>query len=137
MALGTFSSRILGLVREQVMASMFGASGLTDAFTVAYRVPNMLRDLFAEGAFSSAFVPVFTEAKTRSDKDAKQLLWSLFILLGSITSIISVLIMIFAPQVVHFMTEASFVSDPERFKVTVMLVRIMAPFLVVISIASL
>ena len=137
MALGTFSSRILGLVREQIMASMFGASGLTDAFTVAYRVPNMLRDLFAEGAFSSAFVPVFTEAKTRSDKDAKQLLLSLFILLGSITSIISILIIIFAPEVVHFMTEASFVSDPERFNITVTLVRIMAPFLVVISLAAL
>ena len=63
MAVATFSSRILGLVREQAMAAIFGASGLTDAFTVAYRIPNMLRDLFAEGAFSSAFVPIFPQRR--------------------------------------------------------------------------
>jgi len=60
MAVATFCSRILGLVREQIMAAYFGASGLTDAFLVAYRIPNLLRDLLAEGAFSAAFVPTFT-----------------------------------------------------------------------------
>ena len=74
MATATFSSRILGLVREQVMAATFGASGITDAFTVAYRVPNMLRDLFAEGAFSSAFVPVFTKVRQLGDREARTLL---------------------------------------------------------------
>ena len=65
MGLATFCSRILGLVRELLLASYFGASGMTDAFFVAYRIPNLLRDLFAEGAFSAAFVPVFTQTKVQ------------------------------------------------------------------------
>ncbi len=74
-------SRILGLVREQVLAFMFGASGMTDAFYVAFRIPNLLRDLFAEGAFSAAFVPTFIEAKGEDKESARRLLWSLFIVL--------------------------------------------------------
>src|SRR6059036_288613 len=57
----TLLSRVLGLVREQVMATLFGAGLATDAFNVAFRIPNLLRDLFAEGAMSSAFVPTFTD----------------------------------------------------------------------------
>ena len=88
MASGTFLGRILGLVREQVMAFYFGASGMTDAFLVAYRIPNLLRDLFAEGAFSSAFVPVFTE-KMRSGipGQARALLWTLFVALLGVTGL--------------------------------------------------
>jgi putative peptidoglycan lipid II flippase len=137
MALATFSSRILGLVREQVMAANFGASGLTDAFTVAYRVPNMLRDLFAEGAFSSAFVPVFTKAKIENEKLARTLLWSMAIILGLITLILSGLIMVFAPEVVLLMTDQEFTADPQRMALTVQMVRIMAPFLTLISLAAL
>ncbi len=67
----TLLSRVLGLVREQVMASWFGAGFATDAFNVAFRIPNLLRDLFAEGAMSSAFVPTFTEYQhTRSQDEA-------------------------------------------------------------------
>ena len=73
MAIATFSSRVLGLVREQVMAAMFGASVVTDAFNVAFRIPNVLRDLFAEGVFSSAFVPIFTTVITKDEKKAKEL----------------------------------------------------------------
>src|SRR5256885_2194507 len=61
----TLLSRVLGLAREQVMAILFGAGFATDAFNVAFRIPNLLRDLFAEGAMSSAFVPVFTEVRER------------------------------------------------------------------------
>ena len=68
MASATFTSRILGLVREQGIAMIFGASFLTDAFWVAYRIPNMLRDLFAEGSFSSAFVPVLSEENNKSEQ---------------------------------------------------------------------
>src|SRR5580765_945663 len=60
-SIATMASRVLGLAREQVMAAFFGAGFATDAFNVAFRVPNLLRDLFAEGAMSSAFVPTFTE----------------------------------------------------------------------------
>ncbi|MBK24283.1 MAG: murein biosynthesis integral membrane protein MurJ [Halobacteriovorax sp.] len=137
MAVATFSSRILGLVREQVMAATFGASGITDAFTIAYRVPNMLRDLFAEGAFSSAFVPIFTEAKLKNEDEARRLLWSLFVLLGSITLFLSIGIFFFADPIVHFFTNEKFTSDPERLNLTINLVKIMSPFLVFISLAAL
>src|SRR5437868_14328312 len=69
MGIATFFSRILGLVREQVFAVMFGAGDATDAFNVAFRIPNLLRDLFAEGAMSSAFVPTFTEYQVRRGED--------------------------------------------------------------------
>jgi putative peptidoglycan lipid II flippase len=137
MASATFSSRILGLVREQVMAATFGASGITDAFTVAYRVPNMLRDLFAEGAFSSAFVPVFTKVRLLGEKEARTLLWSMAIILFLLTGVIAAAVMYFAPQVVHLMTDKDFVADPERFELTIQMVRIMAPFLTLISLAAL
>ena len=61
MSLAVFASRILGLVREQVFAGLFGAGFAFDAYVVAFRIPNLLRDLFAEGALSSAFVTVFTD----------------------------------------------------------------------------
>ena len=64
-SLATMASRILGLVREQVVAFLFGAGVATDAFNVAFRIPNLLRDLFAEGAMSAAFIPTFTETMTR------------------------------------------------------------------------
>ena len=82
MAIATFLSRILGLIREQAMAAVFGAGSITDAFTVAYRVPNMLRDLLAEGSFSSAFVPLFIEERLKDPYKARVLLWSVFVLVG-------------------------------------------------------
>lgn len=136
MAIATFFSRILGLVREQVMAAFFGASGLTDAFLVAYRIPNLLRDLFAEGAFSSAFVPTFVEANQESHELSRQLLWSLFILLILITGSLSLGIYIFAPELIAIFAP-SFVADPEKFEITVTLTRILSPFLVFVSLAAL
>ena len=136
MAVATFSSRILGLVREQVIAAMFGASGLTDAFFVAYRIPNLLRDLFAEGAFSSAFVPVFTEIRHRDPQAARRLMWSLFILLGGITALISLLMIIFAPQLITLFAP-KFVEVPDKFELAVNMTKIMAPFLVLVSLAAL
>src|SRR5215471_14902183 len=64
----TMTSRVLGLVRDQVLASLFGAGNAMDAFNVAFRVPNLVRDLFAEGAMSAAFVPVFMRELTRGGK---------------------------------------------------------------------
>lgn len=136
MAIATFLSRILGLVREQVMAAYFGASGITDAFLVAYRIPNLLRDLFAEGAFSSAFVPTFVEANQESQEKSRELLWSLFWLLTFITGIISILMAIFAPELIEIFAP-SFTKDPEKFQITVTLTRIMSPFLTFVSLAAL
>jgi len=137
MAIATFSSRILGLVREQAIAAVFGASGLTDAFQIAYRIPNMLRDLFAEGAFSSAFVPTFTGLRLKNEKLAKSLLWSMAVLLVLITGVLSTVIIIYAPEIILMLTKEVFNSDAARFNITVQLVRIMAPFLVLISLAAL
>src|SRR2546428_963066 len=83
----TLLSRVLGLVREQVMATLFGAGLATDAFNVAFRIPNLLRDLFAEGAMSSAFVPTFTEyLEKRGEAEAwafgRQLMVTLFSVLA-------------------------------------------------------
>src|SRR3982751_2210231 len=64
----TFSSRILGFIRDMVLARLFGATAAADAFFVAYRVPNLLRELFAEGSMSAAFIPVFAEYQTRKSK---------------------------------------------------------------------
>ena len=136
MAVATFFSRILGLVREQVMAMYFGASGLTDAFLVAYRIPNLLRDLFAEGAFSSAFVPTFVEANQESKEAANELMWSLFWLLTFVTGTLCLGIAVFAPQLVTIFAP-SFVGDAEKFDLTVNLTRILAPFLMFISWAAL
>ncbi|MFP5387175.1 MAG: lipid II flippase MurJ, partial [Bacteriovoracia bacterium] len=128
MAIATFFSRLLGLVREQVMAAYFGASGVTDAFLVAYRIPNLLRDLFAEGAFSAAFVPTFVEANQDSQKESRILMWSLFWLLFLITGTISLAIAVFAPELISIFAPA-FLKNPEKFELTVNLTRIMAPFL--------
>ncbi|MEI8346099.1 MAG: murein biosynthesis integral membrane protein MurJ [Pseudomonadota bacterium] len=136
MSVATFLSRILGLVREQVTAAFFGAGANTDAFWVAYRIPNLLRDLFAESIFSSAFLPIFTEIRQKDEAAAKRLLWSTFTLLAILTGIISLLIMIFAPQVTMLFAP-KFAHDPQKFELTVLLTRIMAPFLVLVSLAAL
>ncbi len=136
MATATFVSRILGLFREQAQAWVFGASGITDAFLIAYRIPNLLRDLLAEGAFSSAFVPTFTEIRQKDELRARRLMWSLFILLGSVTGTISLAIMIWAPQLAHLFAP-EFVNKAEKFQLTVQLLRIMAPYFLLVSIAAL
>ncbi len=134
MAIATFCSRILGLVREQLIAATFGASGLTDAFYVAYRIPNLLRDLFAEGAFSSAFVPIFTESKIK--QNSKETFQAAFWTLLIITGLLSVVIFFASPVLVGLFAP-SFKSDPEKFQLTILMVRVISPFLLVISLAAL
>lgn len=138
MSIATFSSRILGLVRELALAAIFGASGWTDAFNVAYRIPNMLRDLFAEGSFSAAFVPIFSKCKNnpKSEQAPTSLLWSSFLLVTFLTGLVVIGIEIFAEQIVTLMTSQAFVSNTEKFEITVQLVRIMAPFLTLVSWAA-
>ena len=137
MALATFCSRILGLVREQALAAVFGASGLTDAFTVAYRIPNLLRDLFAEGAFSSAFVPIFTEAGKRDEQSARRLFWSMFVVLLVVTGLISIFMIWKAQWLVLLATDDLFARDFERVALATSLLKVMAPFLTLISLAAL
>ena len=79
MSVATFISRILGYVKDMILAGLFGASGAADVFFVAFRIPNLLRELFAEGSMSSAFVPVLTEYRTKQgEEEAKRLVSSTF-----------------------------------------------------------
>lgn len=136
MAVATLTSRVLGLVREQAIAMMFGASFLTDAFWVAYRIPNMLRDLFAEGNFSSAFVPVLSEELHQSEEAGRDLFWSVFFLLGIITTSVSACVLFFSAEIIEVIAPP-FSSNPEQFQIASNLVKIMAFFLPCVSLAAL
>ena len=104
---------------------------------MAYRIPNMLRDLLAEGALSSSFVPVFVKEHLRDKSRAASLLWSLFILLLLTTGLLSGLLILGAESVVRLVTSDSFASEAEAFQLTVTLTQIMAPFLCFVSLAAL
>ncbi|MBI4796167.1 MAG: murein biosynthesis integral membrane protein MurJ [Deltaproteobacteria bacterium] len=136
-SIAVFASRILGLVREQVFAALFGAGYAFDAFVVAYRIPNLLRDLFAEGALSSAFVTVFTEyrqlrGEERTWRLANNVLVCLSLLVGGV-----VLVGMFcSPEIVGLMARG-FILVPGKLGLTTLMTRIMFPFLLLISVAAL
>jgi putative peptidoglycan lipid II flippase len=137
MGVATLISRVFGLIRELLIAKYFGANGLTDAFFVAYRIPNLLRDLFAEGAFSSAFVPIFTETKIKKDfaesnKLFNRSFWCLFL----ITISISVFIYLFAEPIILIFAP-DFADEPAKLQATLEMLKIVAPFICLISIAAL
>src|SRR6478672_11166488 len=119
MGLATFFSRILGLVREQVFAVMFGAGDATDAYNVAFRIPNLLRDLFAEGAMSASLVPTFTQTRVQEgDARAWRVAGLVFRVLFITVSILAILGVIFAPQLVGLYASA-FQKIPGKFELTV------------------
>jgi putative peptidoglycan lipid II flippase len=133
----TFSSRILGFVRDMVLANLFGATPAADAFFVAYRVPNLLRELFAEGSMSSAFIPVFTEYQTqKSNRDAWELASAVFTTLLTIVTGITILGVILASGIVWLLAPG-FHDDPAKLGMTTLLTRIMFPYLIFISLAAL
>lgn len=132
----TFASRIFGLVREQTFAYLFGAGFATDAFVAAFRIPNLLRDLFAEGALSAAFVPVFTDTMTNRGKpEAFRLANRLANVLIVSLSVIVLLGIFFTPALVHVIVPG-FGSIPGKTELTVTMARIMFPFLLLISMAA-
>ncbi|PIP41501.1 murein biosynthesis integral membrane protein MurJ [Candidatus Desantisbacteria bacterium CG_4_10_14_3_um_filter_40_18] len=133
----TMLSRILGLVREQVFAFMFGASAVNDAFVAAFRIPNLLRDMFAEGALASAFVPVFTDVmKKRSLQDAFRVANLTINALLLILSVITILGIIFTPAIVGVIAPG-FAEVEGKTQLTITLTRIMFPFLILVSLAAL
>lgn len=134
--IAVFVSRILGLIREQVLAYFFGAGKSMDAFVVAYRIPNLLRDLFAEGALGAAFVKVFAsvlekEGKEEGFKKARILISNFSIIVGCI-----VLSGIIGAEFIVKGIAPEFTKNQEKFELTVNLTRIMMPFLLFISLAS-
>src|SRR5262249_1428450 len=132
----TFLSRILGLLRDQVFAAWFGAGTAADAFSMAFRGPNLVRDLFAEGAMSASFVPTFTEWRERQGDDAawalgRQLMSTLLAVLLALCA----LGWVFAPQLIGLMA-GGFGAVPGKLALTVWLTRIMLPFLPAVALAA-
>jgi len=132
----TLISRVLGFIRDQVFAIVLGAGPLTDAFFVAFKIPNFLRRLFAEGAFAQSFVPVFTEYKeTRSRADLLALAARVSGTLGLILILLSVLGSLFAPTLVNVFAPG-FGADDERRELTAQMLRITFPYLFFISLVA-
>lgn len=133
----TFVSRILGLAREMVIAYVFGANATTDAFWVAFRIPNFLRRLFAEGSFSVAFVPVLTEFKeTRSHAELKELVTRTAGTLGAILLVVTALGIAGAEWIAGGFAPGS-IDQPVKFALTTDLLRVMFPFLLFVSMTAL
>ena len=134
--LATITSRILGLVRDQVLAFYFGAGDANDAFRVATRIPNLVRDLFAEGAMSAAFVPTFTRELTLHGREPSwRLASSVINALLIVTGVIVVLGMVFAGPLVRLFA-AEFAGVPGKIELTIYLTRIVFPFLTLVAVAA-
>lgn len=133
-SLMTMLSRILGLVRDMVLMAVFGAGGLMDAFLAAFKIPNFLRRLFAEGAFSQAFVPVLTEYKETKDLASVKLLISRVSgVLGLILLILTVAVIILSPYVITLFAPG---FDDEKTKIASDLLKITFPYLFFISMTA-
>ncbi|MBI3400528.1 MAG: polysaccharide biosynthesis C-terminal domain-containing protein [Acidobacteria bacterium] len=134
--IATLASRVLDLARDQVLAALFGAGNDMDAFIVAFRIPNLVRDLFAEGAMSAAFVPAFTRELTRGGKDAAWRLGNNVInALLVVTGVLVALGIVFAGPLVR-MYAGDFASVPGKLELTVQLTRITLPFLTMVALAA-
>src|SRR5580658_3523784 len=128
-------SRVLGLAREQICAALFGGGAAMDAFTAAFRIPNLLRDLFAEGALSTAFVTTFSKTIARGgDAAAWRLADKVATLAAIVLSVICLLGIVFSAQLVAALAPG---FDPGKAALTTTLTRIMFPFILLVSLAAL
>jgi len=134
--LAVLCSRVLGLIREQIFAGLFGAGKNLDAFLMAFRLPNLLRDLFAEGALSTAFITTFSG---KIAKEGDESAWGLANRIATLTAVfmsaVTLLGIIFAPQLVDLLTWWSW--PPDKTALTILLTRIMWPFMLLVSLAAL
>ncbi|NKI74076.1 murein biosynthesis integral membrane protein MurJ [Dickeya sp. CFBP 2040] len=132
----TLLSRVLGFARDAIVARVFGAGMATDAFFVAFKLPNLLRRIFAEGAFSQAFVPILAEYKSQQGEEATRTF--LAYVAGMLTLILALVTaagMVAAPWVI-MVTAPGFASTPERFELTSALLRVTFPYILLISLTS-
>ncbi|HOX15224.1 MAG TPA: murein biosynthesis integral membrane protein MurJ, partial [Smithellaceae bacterium] len=133
----TMVSRVFGLVRDMVIAAFFGASWMTDAFWVAFRIPTTLSRLLGEGSLTASFIPVFTEYLHKKTKEeALELAYNAFTFLSIILTFVSVLGIIFSPFIISVIGYG-FVSDPRQFALAVFLNRLMFPYVFIISLGAL
>ncbi len=131
----TLLSRVGGYVRDVVLAYYFGASGQTDAFYVAFRIPNLLRRLFAEGSLTVAFIPVFTEVlRTGGRREAKVVADAVFTALVLVLSALTAVGIVFSPYVVKLFASG---FDPRYFRLAVEMNRIMFPYILLVSVVAL
>lgn len=132
----TFISRILGFIRDIVIANLFGAKLAADVFFVAFKIPNFLRRLFAEGAFSQAFIPVLAEYRQRGDHDLKQLIANTSGTLAAILFVITAIGVLLAPWIVMIFAPG-FINDPHKIDLAGDLLKITFPYLFFISLTAL
>ena len=133
----TMVSRVFGLARDMVIAAFFGASWMTDAFWIAFRIPTTLSRLLGEGSLTASFIPVFTEYLQKKTKDeALELAYNVFTFISIILTFVSVLGIIFSPFIISIIGHG-FISDPRQFKLAVFLNRLMFPYVFIISLGAL
>ncbi len=133
----TFLSRIFGLTRDLLFAALLGAGFFADAYVIAFRIPNLLRDLFAEGAFSNAFVPTFTDYRLNRSREQAWALGNLVLgVLLLVVGLLTLLGIFLSPEIVSLIAPG-FGEIPGKHELTVLLTRIMFPFLPAIAMASL
>jgi putative peptidoglycan lipid II flippase len=132
----TLVSRVLGFVRDMVLANLFGAGYAADAFFVAFRIPNFFRRLFAEGSFSQAFIPVLTEYRThRPHAEVRELVDRVAGTLAGVLLLVTAVCILAAPVFVMVFAPG-FIDEPEKFDVTAQMLRITFPYLLFISLAA-
>ncbi|MFZ3320896.1 MAG: murein biosynthesis integral membrane protein MurJ [Usitatibacter sp.] len=132
----TLASRITGFARDTLLAIFFGAGYTMDAFVVAFRIPNLLRRLFAEGAFSQAFVPVLGEYRNRrGDEATRELAGKVLAVLAAVLFVVTVIGVLAAPAVVY-LSASGFAAEPDKFSLTVAMVRICFPYILFVSLVS-
>jgi putative peptidoglycan lipid II flippase len=133
----TLLSRILGFVRDAVIARVFGAGVAMDAFVVAFKLPNLLRRLFAEGAFSQAFVPILAEYRNqRGEAATRQLINRVATLLLVVLAVVTLIGVLGAPVVI-MLSAPGFAATPDKFALTVDLVRVVFPYILFMSMVAL
>lgn len=131
----TLLSRVLGFVREILIARLFGASFAADAYFVAFRIPNLLRSVFAEGALTSAFVPVISAEVGRDKESARKVVRAVATILLVVTFMVALLLILFAPQVVDLIAPG-YEKGSDRYELCVLLTRIMLPYITCVSIVA-
>ena len=133
----TLISRVLGFARDMVLAFYLGATGLSDAFYVSFRIPNLLRGIFAEGTMASAFIPVLSEYRLKEgDEGASGLVKAVFSAILVVVGGVCLLGIVFAPLITRAIAPG-FIAHPDKFRITVLLTRIMFPFLLFVSLGAL
>ncbi|TWI54321.1 putative peptidoglycan lipid II flippase [Pseudomonas duriflava] len=133
----TLVSRVLGFIRDTIIARIFGAGMVTDAFFVAFKLPNLLRRIFAEGAFSQAFVPILAEYKSKQGDEATRVFIAYVSgLLTLVLAVVTVLGMLAAPWII-WITAPGFTDTPEKYELTTALLRVTFPYILLISLSSL